>query len=77
MFPNAKHLLWYSKKTSKRAKVGVAHHVSFMRPYGLPDVPLVMLSDFMTRFAFIDDVAKKLDYIGVNYYGQVHVLSKL
>ncbi|CAM6089649.1 unnamed protein product [Calypogeia fissa] len=57
-------------KLSRRAKVGVAHHVSFMRPYGLPDVPLVMLSDWMTRFAFIDDVVKKLDYIGINYYGQ-------
>ncbi|BBN02752.1 galactolipid galactosyltransferase [Marchantia polymorpha subsp. ruderalis] len=59
-----------SKKISKRTKVGVAHHVSFMRPYGLFDVPLVMFSDHFTRFAYVDDVCKKLDYLGINYYGQ-------
>ncbi|KAL2642376.1 hypothetical protein R1flu_009963 [Riccia fluitans] len=58
------------KRISKRAKVGVAHHVSFMRPYGLFDVPLVMFSDSLTRFGYIDEVCKKLDYIGINYYGQ-------
>lgn len=65
----------HSKKISKRTKVGVAHHVSFMRPYGLFDVPLVMFSDHFTRFAYVDDVCKKLDYLGINYYGQVNILN--
>lgn len=60
-----------SKQNFKRAKVGVSHHVGFMRPYGLFDVNAVVLSNWMTRFAFVDDIAHKLDYLGLNYYGQV------
>lgn len=60
----------FCKKRHRRAKVGVSHHVSFMRPYGLFDISAVVLSDQMTRFAFIDDICDKLDFIGINYYGQ-------
>ncbi|CAN1789407.1 Beta-glucosidase-like SFR2, chloroplastic [Linum perenne] len=50
--------------------VGVAHHVSFMRPYGLFDLAAVQFANSLTIFPFIDSVAGKLDYIGINYYGQ-------
>lgn len=59
-----------------RAKVGVSHHVSFMRPYGLFDISAVALSDQMTRFPFIDEICHKLDFIGINYYGQVRFLKQ-
>lgn len=60
----------FCKKENMRAKVGVSHHVSFMRPYGLFDISAVVLSDKMTRFPYIDDICHKLDFIGINYYGQ-------
>ncbi|XP_040990951.1 beta-glucosidase-like SFR2, chloroplastic isoform X1 [Juglans microcarpa x Juglans regia] len=50
--------------------VGVAHHVSFMRPYGLFDVAAVSLANSLTLFPFVDDISDKLDFIGINYYGQ-------
>jgi hypothetical protein len=65
--------LGWNSKSTKKVKVGASHHVSFMRPYGLFDVPLVVFSNWMTRFAFCDDIAHKCDFLGINYYGQVHV----
>lgn len=53
------------------AIVGVAHHVSFMRPYGLFDIAAVSLANSLTHFAFLDSISDKMDYIGINYYGQV------
>lgn len=53
------------------AIVGVAHHVSFMRPYGLFDVAAVSVANSMTLFPFLDCISDKMDYIGINYYGQV------
>lgn len=53
------------------AVVGVAHHVSFMRPYGLFDVAAVSVANSMTLFPFLDSISDKMDYIGINYYGQV------
>lgn len=50
--------------------VGVAHHVSFMRPYGLFDVAAVSLANSLTLFPCIDGISDKLDFIGINYYGQ-------
>ncbi|PIA28057.1 hypothetical protein AQUCO_07300022v1 [Aquilegia coerulea] len=58
------------RKVSK-AVVGVAHHVSFMRPYGLFDIAAVSLANSMTLFPFIDSICDGLDFIGLNYYGQV------
>lgn len=63
-----------STKSSPRARVGLSHHVSFMRPYGLFDVPAVVLSNTMTMFPYVDSVSDKLDFLGINYYGQ-EVLS--
>ncbi|KAJ6790918.1 beta-glucosidase-like SFR2, chloroplastic [Iris pallida] len=58
-----------SKSTGK-AIVGIAHHVSFTRPYGLFDVPAVTLTNSLTLFPFVDSTCDKLDFIGINYYGQ-------
>lgn len=51
--------------------VGVAHHVSFMRPYGLFDIAAVSLANSLSLYPFVDSICNKLDFIGVNYYGQV------
>lgn len=50
--------------------VGVAHHVSFMRPYGLFDVAAVTFANSMTVYPYMDSISGKMDYIGLNYYGQ-------
>lgn len=57
-------------KNVRKAIVGVAHHVSFMRPFGLFDVAAVTLANSMTLFPYVDSVCDKLDFIGINYYGQ-------
>ena len=54
--------------------VGVAHHVSFMRPYGLFDVAAVTLANSLTIFPYVDSISNQLDFIGINYYGQVFYL---
>lgn len=51
--------------------VGVAHHVSFMRPYGLFDLAAVSVANSLTLFPYMDSISEKLDFIGINYYGQV------
>ncbi|KAM3292844.1 hypothetical protein ACQJBY_036471 [Aegilops geniculata] len=63
----------YIHSESKNAMmpiVGVSHHVSFTRPYGLFDVAAVTIANSMTLFPFIDSICDKLDFIGINYYGQ-------
>ncbi|KAL3812245.1 hypothetical protein ACJIZ3_013513 [Penstemon smallii] len=50
--------------------VGIAHHVSFMRPYGLFDIAAVSIANSLTLFPFMDSISDKMDYIGINYYGQ-------
>jgi galactolipid galactosyltransferase len=64
------HLL-IDSKNGRKPIVGVAHHVSFTRPYGLFDVAAVALANSLTLFTFIDSICDKLDFIGINYYGQV------
>lgn len=49
----------------------MAHHVSFMRPYGLFDVAAVSLANSLTLYPYVDSISDKLDFIGINYYGQV------
>lgn len=56
-----------------KSNVGVAHHVSFMRPYGLFDVAAVSVANSLTLFPYIDSISDKLDFIGLNYYGQVFI----
>lgn len=60
----------HEKSESSPAIVGVAHHVAFMRPYGLFDIPAVTVASSLTVFPFMDTICQKLDYIGINYYGQ-------
>ncbi|KAK6265232.1 hypothetical protein QUC31_016069 [Theobroma cacao] len=50
--------------------VGVAHNVSFTRPYGLFDVAAVTLANSLTIFPYVDSISDKLDFMGINYYGQ-------
>ncbi|KAL6907800.1 hypothetical protein ACP4OV_001970 [Aristida adscensionis] len=57
-------------KSARKPIVGVAHHVSFTRPYGLFDVAAVTLANSLTLFPYIDSICDKLDFIGINYYGQ-------
>lgn len=57
--------------------VGVAHHVSFMRPYGLFDIAAVSVANSLTLYPYLDAISEKLDYIGINYYGQVMPYSYL
>ncbi|KAA8531184.1 hypothetical protein F0562_005902 [Nyssa sinensis] len=56
--------------TLSNSMVGVAHHVSFMRPYGLFDVAAVSLANSLTLFPYLDSISQKQDFIGINYYGQ-------
>uniref|UniRef100_M1BB55 Beta-glycosidase n=2 Tax=Solanum tuberosum TaxID=4113 RepID=M1BB55_SOLTU len=60
----------HEKSKPASAIVGVAHHVSFMRPYGLFDIAAVSIANSMTLFTFLDCISDKMDYIGINYYGQ-------
>lgn len=60
----------HEKSKPASAIVGVAHHVSFTRPYGLFDVTAVSVANSMTLFPFLDSIADKMDYVGINYYGQ-------
>ncbi|XP_042403751.1 beta-glucosidase-like SFR2, chloroplastic isoform X1 [Zingiber officinale] len=53
-----------------KPNVGIAHHVSFTRPYGLFDVAAVTLANSLSVFRFVDDICDQLDFIGINYYGQ-------
>lgn len=60
----------HKQSTLSNPVVGAAHHVSFMRPYGLFDVAAVSLANSLTLFPFVDSICDKLDFIGINYYGQ-------
>ncbi|KAF8094662.1 hypothetical protein N665_0358s0042 [Sinapis alba] len=60
----------HSKICLKKPLVGIAHHVSFIRPYGLFDTGAVTISNSLTVYPYIDSISKKLDFIGINYYGQ-------
>ncbi|KAK3018618.1 hypothetical protein RJ639_004950 [Escallonia herrerae] len=60
----------HEQSVASKSIVGVAHHVSFMRPYGLFDVAAVSLANSLTIFPYLDNISDKLDFIGINYYGQ-------
>ncbi|KFK38111.1 hypothetical protein AALP_AA3G071000 [Arabis alpina] len=60
----------HGKITLKKPLVGVAHHVSFMRPYGLFDIGAVTFTNSLSIYPFVDHISEKLDFIGINYYGQ-------
>ncbi|CAO2821682.1 unnamed protein product [Amaranthus hypochondriacus] len=60
----------HEHSTLSKPLVGVAHHVSFMRPYGLFDVAAVTFANSLTVYPYMDSISEKMDYIGLNYYGQ-------
>ncbi|KAM7488021.1 hypothetical protein LguiB_025505 [Lonicera macranthoides] len=60
----------HKQSACSKSNVGVAHHVSFMRPYGLFDVAAVSLANSLTLFPYLDSISDKMDFIGLNYYGQ-------
>ncbi|KAF3456406.1 hypothetical protein FNV43_RR01056 [Rhamnella rubrinervis] len=60
----------HAQRISTNTKAGIAHHVSFMRPYGLFDIAAVSLANSITLFPYVDSIVDKLDFIGINYYGQ-------
>ncbi|XVF62401.1 hypothetical protein PTKIN_Ptkin09bG0004600 [Pterospermum kingtungense] len=60
----------HEQSTLSNKVVGVAHNVSFTRPYGLFDVAAVTLANSLTLFPYVDSICDKLDFIGINYYGQ-------
>ncbi|KAF5738784.1 beta-glucosidase-like SFR2 chloroplastic isoform X2 [Tripterygium wilfordii] len=60
----------HEKSMISNPLVGAAHHVSFMRPYGLFDIAAVSLANSLTLFPYLDSISDKMDYIGINYYGQ-------
>ena len=70
-FLSSSNFLCISSGTLSNPMVGVSHHVSFMRPYGLFDVAAVSLANSLTLFPYVDSISDKMDYIGINYYGQV------
>ncbi|KAJ3681155.1 hypothetical protein LUZ60_015644 [Juncus effusus] len=59
-----------TSKSNKKPIVGVAHNVSFTRPYGFFDVAAATLANTLTLFPYIDSICEKLNFIGLNYYGQ-------
>ncbi|GMN55096.1 hypothetical protein TIFTF001_024212 [Ficus carica] len=60
----------HERSISPNPIVGVAHHVSFMRPYGLFDTASVTVANSLTLFPYVDSISDKVDFIGINYYGQ-------
>ncbi|EXB94370.1 Beta-glucosidase-like protein [Morus notabilis] len=60
----------HERSISPNPIVGVSHHVSFMRPYGLFDTASVTIANSLTLFPYVDSISDKLDFIGINYYGQ-------
>ncbi|KAL9237494.1 hypothetical protein vseg_012033 [Gypsophila vaccaria] len=60
----------HEHSTLPKPLVGVSHHVSFMRPYGFFDVAATTFANSLTLFPYLDRICGKMDYIGLNYYGQ-------
>jgi hypothetical protein len=69
LLPN--HSFTGCSKNAMMPIVGCSHNVSFTRPYGLFDVAAVTIANSMTLFPYVDSICDKLDFIGINYYGQV------
>ena len=63
------------QKSSRKLYVGIAYHASFMQPYGLLDMSTVKFSNWMTDCIYVDIVCRKMDFLGINYYGQEFISS--
>eukprot|EP00271_Cylindrocystis_brebissonii_P015685 TRINITY_DN38654_c0_g1_i1.p1 TRINITY_DN38654_c0_g1~~TRINITY_DN38654_c0_g1_i1.p1 ORF type:complete len:580 (-),score=90.92 TRINITY_DN38654_c0_g1_i1:1067-2806(-) len=53
--------------------VGVAHATGWQRAYSLVDGLSAKLTDMVLLYSWIDQIVDKLDYCGLNYYGQEFV----
>ncbi|KAH9324413.1 hypothetical protein KI387_004591, partial [Taxus chinensis] len=63
------------QKTTRKMNVGITHHISFVQPYGLFDMYAVKVRNLMTNCTYVDIVCRKLDFLGINYYGQEFISS--
>lgn len=52
------------------ARVGLAHNVSYNNGASWMDWPSARYFDSISKYVFTDKIAGKLDFLGINYYGQ-------
>lgn len=52
------------------ARVGMAHNISYNNGARWMDWPSAKYFDAISKYVFTDKVAGKLDFLGINYYGQ-------
>lgn len=51
--------------------IGIAHLTSVFVPWSPFDIPTAIISRFVNTWYIPDRLQDKLDFLGVNYYGQV------
>jgi len=56
------------------APIGVAHSVAILTPFSALDMFASFVQDYYFLFTWIDNIVHKLDFCGLNYYGQVGLL---
>ncbi|NBX18460.1 MAG: glycoside hydrolase family 1 protein [Proteobacteria bacterium] len=54
----------------KPARVGLAHNISYNNGASWMDWPSARYFDSISKYVFTDRIAGKLDFLGINYYGQ-------
>ena len=54
----------------KPARVGLAHNISYNNGANWMDWPSARYFDSISKYVFTDQIAGKLDFLGINYYGQ-------
>ncbi|MEN9809532.1 MAG: hypothetical protein RLZZ488_1099 [Pseudomonadota bacterium] len=52
------------------ARVGMAHNISYNNGARWMDWPSAKYFDAISKYVFTDKIAGKLDFLGINYYGQ-------
>lgn len=53
------------------APIGVAHSVAILTPFSALDMFATFVQDYYFLFTWIDNIVDRLDFCGLNYYGQV------
>lgn len=51
--------------------IGIAHLASILRPWSPFDVPAAIIGRYVNTWYIPDRLHDKLDFLGLNYYGQV------
>lgn len=54
----------------KPARVGLAHNISYNNGARWMDWPSAKYFDAISKYVFTDKIVDKLDFLGINYYGQ-------